>query len=141
MFRTYICWVRFTACCVFLTGCCVLFTQCEIEFAYAQTSAYVLSLSLYTVVGQQRALDKEYLMITEGSSFLFLIETICFDPLSESSRRDGSDEGSQHRYFAELTKSTPNYHKILFLMYSSETVHKKQQNCMIHRNLSFSSST
>ena len=28
--------------------------------------------------------------------FLFLIETICYKPSSEPSRRDGSDEGSQH---------------------------------------------
>ena len=41
------------------------------------------------------ALD-EYLMITEGSFFLFLIENICCSPSSEPSRRYGSDEGSQH---------------------------------------------
>ena len=27
---------------------------------------------------------------------VFLIETICFDPSSEPSDQDGSDEGSQH---------------------------------------------
>ena len=37
-------------------------------------------------------------MITEGQFFLFLTETICCDPSSELSRRDGSDEGSQHMF-------------------------------------------
>ena len=42
-----------------------------------------------------RALAKrEYLMII----FLFLIKTVCCDPSSESSRRDGSDEASQHAF-------------------------------------------
>ena len=37
-----------------------------------------------------------------------LIETICCDPSSEPSRRDGSDESSQHLFFyAELTKIIP----------------------------------
>ena len=27
---------------------------------------------------------------------IFLTETVCCDPLSELSHRDGSDEGSQH---------------------------------------------
>ena len=35
-------------------------------------------------------------MIIEGYVFLFLFETIYFDPSSEPSRQDGSDEGSQH---------------------------------------------
>ena len=37
-------------------------------------------------------------MIIEGYCFLFLIETICCDPSSEPSLRDGSDEGSQRMY-------------------------------------------
>ena len=37
-------------------------------------------------------------MIIEGYFFLFLIETICYDPSSEPSRRDGSDEGSQRMF-------------------------------------------
>ena len=32
-------------------------------------------------------------MIIDGYFVLFLIETICCDPSSEPSRRDGSDEG------------------------------------------------
>ena len=35
-------------------------------------------------------------MIIEGLFFLFLIETICCDPSSEPSLRDGSDGGSQY---------------------------------------------
>ena len=37
-------------------------------------------------------------MITEGLFFLFLIYNICCDPSSESSLREGSDEGSQHMF-------------------------------------------
>ena len=51
-------------------------------------------------------------MITNGYFFLFLIEITC-DPSSEPSRRDGSDEGSQQRFCAEMTK---NYHQILLLI-------------------------
>ena len=62
--------------------------------------------------------------------FLFLFETICCDPSSELSRRDGSDEGLPHLnhlietvqmrahnicFYAELTKIIPNYHQILTL--------------------------
>ena len=36
--------------------------------------------------------------------FLFLTETIYCDPSSESSHRDGLNEGSQHMFYAELTK-------------------------------------
>ena len=46
-------------------------------------------------------------MIIEGKCFLFLIETICCDPLSELSRRDSSDERS--RFYAELSSNTPSY--------------------------------
>ena len=46
-------------------------------------------------------------MIIEGYFFLFLIETVCCDPLSESSQRDGSGEGSQHMFYAELQKLSP----------------------------------
>ena len=58
-----------------------------------------------------RALDnKEYLMIV----FLFLIETICCDPSSEPSRRDGSDEGSQHMFSSKINKKyILNCHQIL----------------------------
>ena len=38
---------------------------------------------------------------TQFSSFLFLIKTICCCPSSEPSRQDGSDEGSQHMFYAE----------------------------------------
>ena len=42
---------------------------------------------------KSRVLNKrEFLMII----CLFLIEIICFDPSSEPSGQDGSDEGSQH---------------------------------------------
>ena len=41
-------------------------------------------------------------MIIEGSFFLFLIETICCNPSSEPSRRDGSDEGHNIHFCAEL---------------------------------------
>ena len=36
--------------------------------------------------------------------FLFLIKTICCEPSFEPFCRDGSDEGSQHMFYAELTK-------------------------------------
>ena len=55
-------------------------------------------------------------MITEGYFVLFLIETICCDPSSEPSHRDGSDERSQHMFYAELSKIILNYHQILTLM-------------------------
>ena len=55
-------------------------------------------------------------MIIEGYFFLFLIETICCDPSSELSSRDGSDEGSQHMFYAELIKIITNYHQILLLI-------------------------
>ena len=54
-------------------------------------------------------------MIIEGQLFLFFIETCC-DPSSEPSRQDGSDEGPQHMFYAELIKSIPNYHQILLLI-------------------------
>ena len=38
---------------------------------------------------------------------------MCFDPSSEPSHRDSSDEGSQHMFDAELTKIIPNYHQML----------------------------
>ena len=48
-----------------------------------------------------RALVKrEYLMII----FIFLIKTICCDPSSEPSHRDGSDEGSQHMFLCRSNK-------------------------------------
>ena len=47
-------------------------------------------------------------MITERLFFLFLIETICCDPSSELSRRDGSDEGSQHMVLCRINKNYPS---------------------------------
>ena len=47
--------------------------------------------------------------------FLFFIENVYCDPSSEPSRRDGSDEGSQHMFLAELTKNFPNYNKYSLL--------------------------
>ena len=47
--------------------------------------------------------------------FLFLIKTVCCDPSSELSRRDGSDEGHKICFKAEITKIIPNYHQILLL--------------------------
>ena len=44
------------------------------------------------------------------------METICCDPSSEPSRRDGSDEGHNIRFNAELTQIIPNYHQILPLI-------------------------
>ena len=32
----------------------------------------------------------------------FLVKTICYDPSSELSHRDGSDEGSQHVFYAQI---------------------------------------
>ena len=52
-----------------------------------------------------RGLDKrEFLMIIERYFFLFLIETIYCDT---SSRRDGSDEGSQHMFLCQINKIYP----------------------------------
>ena len=46
--------------------------------------------------------------------FLILIETICCDSSFELSYQDGSDEGSHHIFYADLTKIIPNYHAELF---------------------------
>ena len=54
-------------------------------------------------------------MITEGY-FLSLIEIICCDPSSELSRRDGSDEGSQHVLCRIKKKIISSYHQILPLI-------------------------
>ena len=40
--------------------------------------------------------------------FLFLIKTICCDPSSEPSHRDGSDEWSQHTFFCRINKNYPS---------------------------------
>ena len=48
--------------------------------------------------------------------FLFLNETICCGPSSEPSHQDGSDEGSLHMFYDELTKIVSNYHQILPLV-------------------------
>ena len=47
--------------------------------------------------------------------FLFLIKTVCCDPSSELSRRDGSDDGHNICFQAELTNIIPSYHQILVL--------------------------
>ena len=52
-------------------------------------------------------------MIFEVLIFLFLNETICCDPSSEPSRRDGIDEGHYICFCAEVTEIIPNYHQIL----------------------------
>ena len=55
-----------------------------------------------------RPLDKrEYLMKTEGQFFLFLIKTICCESSSELSRRDGSDDKSQHMFLCRINKNYP----------------------------------
>ena len=40
-------------------------------------------------------------------------QTICCDPSSEPSCQDGSDEGHNIYFYAELTKIIHNYHQIL----------------------------
>ena len=55
---------------------------------------------------------REYLIII-SDTFLTLHKTICCDPLSEPSHRDGSVEGSQHmvsmRNKKKLSSNTPSY--------------------------------
>ena len=51
-----------------------------------------------------RAPDKRLL---RDNFFLFLIETICCDPSSGPSHRDGSDEGSQHMFISRTNKNYP----------------------------------
>ena len=53
-----------------------------------------------------------------NSFFLFLSGTLCCDPSSEPSQRDGSAEGSQHMFCVKLTKIIPYYHQILPLILS-----------------------
>ena len=57
----------------------------------------------------------EYLMITEGYSFSFYIETICYDFSSEPSGREETVQisGNKIHFKAALTKIIPNYHQIL----------------------------
>ena len=43
-----------------------------------------------------RALNKREYLVIFMDKFLILLKNICCDPSSEPSRRDGSDEGSQH---------------------------------------------
>ena len=51
-----------------------------------------------------RALDtREYLVIIKDK-FVSSIYNICFDPSSEPSRRDGSDEGPQHMISTRRSK-------------------------------------
>ena len=52
-----------------------------------------------------RALDKrKYLIMI---FFLILVKTIHFDPSSELSCQDGSDEGSQHTFLCRINKNYP----------------------------------
>ena len=46
-------------------------------------------------------------MIIGGYFFLFLTETIQCDPSSESSRRDGSNEGLQRIFLYRINKQYP----------------------------------
>ena len=48
-------------------------------------------------------------------NFSYFSKTICCDSSSEPSQRDGSDEGHNICFYAELTKIVPNYHQILLL--------------------------
>ena len=41
-----------------------------------------------------------------------VMETICFDPSSEPSQRDGSDEGPQYMFLCKTNQNIPNYHQI-----------------------------
>ena len=45
-----------------------------------------------------RALDKSECLVISRNIFLFLKKTICCDPSSEPSRRDGFNEWSQHMF-------------------------------------------
>ena len=56
-----------------------------------------------------------------------LYKTICCDPSSEPSRRDGSDEGSQHMVSMRNKK---NYHKILPLIWGSEYREVLKEICL-----------
>ena len=49
---------------------------------------------------------EQYLLIIEGF-FLYLIENLCCDPSPELSRRDGSDDGSQHMFLCRNDKNYP----------------------------------
>ena len=58
-----------------------------------------------------RVLDeREYLVIIRDNVLLILHKNICNYPSSEPSRRDGSDEGSQHMV---LMRNKKKYHQIL----------------------------
>ena len=63
-----------------------------------------------------RALNKRSIDDNCGKIILILHINICCDPSSEPSCQDGSDEGSQHTFYAELIKSIPNYHQTLPLI-------------------------
>ena len=47
-------------------------------------------------------------MIIRDNICLFWIKNICCDPSSEPSRRDGSDEGSQHMISVRNKKNYPS---------------------------------
>ena len=55
-------------------------------------------------------------MIIEGKLFLFFTETYVVTPHLNRLVKMGSDEGSQHMFYAELIKSIPIYHQILLLI-------------------------
>ena len=60
------------------------------------------SLHSMAIQTKARALDKrEYLVIIRDKYLLILHKNICCDSSSEPSRRDSSDEGSQHYGFGE----------------------------------------
>ena len=46
-----------------------------------------------------------------------IIVTTC-DPSAEPSRRDSSDEGSQHTFLFIINKNYPNYHQSRALLHS-----------------------
>ena len=55
---------------------------------------------------------RNYLVIIRDNFLLILHKSICCDPSSEPSHRDGSDEGSHHMVLMinkKLTSNTPSY--------------------------------
>ena len=79
----------------------------ETEFSYNIIGILYTDYHFIDINVILRARDKrEYLMIF---FFLFLTETICCDPSSEPSRRDGSDEESQHMCLSRINKNITKY--------------------------------
>ena len=72
-------------------------------------------------------------MITKGLLFfLFLTEIICCDPSYEPSRRDGSDEGSQHMFLCRINKFIPKYHQMLLLTRTLSTMSAIHLHLFMH---------